>query len=258
VLHGFTPPFTPDGRSALAPAPPWHYAGWIFSIEYAVSAERAAAFLPPGFGRATGRAALHFADWQATSDGSELLDPAYAQYKECFVLVDAERDGAPANFCPLIYVDQDVSLVRGWLQGLPKKLGSVWMTRSYGLDHPAAAPMREGTRLGASLAVKDRRLAEAILVANGRDGERIGFFAQPSYGLVGLPSLVGGAEAARPQLVRLAADTRLFGPSWSCSADLRLLDSPRDDLHALAPDKVLRASASLFALTVSKVDAAAG
>lgn len=256
MLNGFTPPYTPDGRSALAPAPPWHYAGWVFSIEYAVPAQRAQVFLPPGFGQATGRAALHFADWQATSDGSELLDPAYAQYKECFVLVEAERDGAEINFCPLIYVDQDISMVRGWLQGLPKKLGSVWMTRSYGLDHPAAAPMRAGTRLGASLAVKDRRLAEAALTVGTGEGERLGFFARPTYGLVGLPSLIAGAEAPRPRLVRMAADRREFGPSWACTADLRLLDSPRDELHALAPETVLRASACLFALTISAVEAA--
>ncbi|HEY0832345.1 MAG TPA: acetoacetate decarboxylase family protein, partial [Azospirillum sp.] len=170
MLKGFTPPFTPDGRSALAPAPPWHYAGWLYSIAYEVDAAVAGRFLPDGFGRATGVATAHFCDWQATTDGSELLDPIYAQYREFFVLVEADRRGDAANFCPFIYVDQDISMVRGWLQGLPKKLGSVWLTRSYPLDHPAAAPARAGTRLGASLAVKDRRLAQAALTLTGGEG----------------------------------------------------------------------------------------
>ena len=256
MLHGFTPPFTPTGHSALVPPPPWHYAGWVFSVEYALSPDTAAAFLPEGFGTATGRATLHFADWQATSDGSELLDPAYSQYKECFVLLEAERGGEPVNFCPLIYVDQDISLLRGWLQGLPKKLGSVWMTRSLALDHPAAAPMRAGTRLGATLAVKDRRLAEAALTLTGGEGERIGFFARPTYGLAGLPSIVGGATPARPVPVRMVADERVFGPCWACEAEARFLESPRDDLHALRPQRVERATVSSFALTISRVEAA--
>lgn len=255
MLNGFTPPFTPEGRSSLVPQPPWHYAGWVFSIGYGLAADVAAAFLPDGFGAATGRAALHFADWQATSDGSELLDPAYAQYKECFVLLEAERDGRVVNYCPFIYVDQDISLVRGWLQGLPKKLGSVWMTRSYGLDHPAAAPLRAETRLGATLAVKDRRLIEAALRMSGAAGEPIGFFAQPTYGVVGLPSLVGGYSPAQPQVVRMVADQRVQGGCWACEAEATFLESPRDELHSLRPQRIERASASVFALTISRVDA---
>lgn len=256
MLTGFTPPFTPTGRSALAPPPPWHYAGWVFSVAYQLDPATAGRFMPEGFATPTGRAAVHFADWQATSDGSELLDPAYAQYKECFVLLEGERASELVNFCPFIYVDQDISLIRGWLQGLPKKLGSVWMTRSYGLDHPAAAPLQAGTRLGATLAVKDRRLAEASLRLSGDEGRKIGFFAAPTYGLAGLPSLIGGATPAQPVPVRMVADARVPGVCLDAEADLRFLESPRDELHELRPLKVERASASTFAMTISRVDGA--
>ncbi|HYG91910.1 MAG TPA: acetoacetate decarboxylase family protein [Azospirillum sp.] len=253
MLTGFTAPLSPQGRSSLAPAPPWHYAGWLFSIDYEVDTATAAGFLPEGFGKATGRATVHFADWQATSDGSELLDPVYSQYRECFVLVEAERDGAPVNFCPFIYVDQDVSMIRGWLQGLPKKFGSVWITRTYPLDHVAAAPPRAGTRLGASLAVKDRRLAQAALTLTGGEGRHLGLLAKPTYGLFGLPSIVGGATAAEPRLVRMVADSKEFGPFYAADAALELFPAPRDELDALAPKRVLDASAGYFAMTVTQV-----
>jgi hypothetical protein len=255
MLTGFTAPLSPDGRSSLAPAPPWHYAGWLFSIDYEVDAATAASFLPEGFGTATGRATVHFADWQATSDGSELLDPVYSQYRECFVLVEAERDGAPVNFCPFIYVDQDVSMIRGWLQGLPKKFGSVWLTRAYPLDHVAAAPTRAGTRLGASLAVKDRRLAQAALTLTGAEGRHLGLLARPTYGLFGLPSIVGGATPGAPQLVRMVADSKEFGPFYAADAEIDLFPAPRDELAALAPRRVLDASAGYFAMSVTRVDA---
>jgi hypothetical protein len=156
---------------------------------HAAAAGRA---LPGGFGVPTGRATAHICDWQATTDGSELLDPVYAQYKEFILLVEARRGGAVVNFCPLIYVDQDISLIRGWLRGWPKKLGQVWMTRSYGLDHPAPAPLRAGTRMGASLAVKaspavrNRRLAEAEITLDGSAGDELSDLAPTGLATVSL------------------------------------------------------------------------
>ena len=136
------------GLAAAAALVAGHAAGGIAVTE-------AAGFVPAQVGAATGRGAIHFAEWQATTDGSELLDPILSQYRETIVLLELTRpDGTAANFCPLIYVDQDVSMVRGLLQGWPKKLGSTWLTRSLPLDHPAGAPLRAGTRLGATLAVK--------------------------------------------------------------------------------------------------------
>lgn len=252
MLNGFTPPYSPSGRSALVPPPPWHYAGLVVSLGFAVDAEIAQGFLPTGFGRATGRCFGHFCEWQATTDGTELLDPVYAQYKEFFVLVEAAApDGtATALFCPLIYVDQDISMVRGLMQGWPKKLGQVWITRSYELDHPAAAPPRAGTRLGASLAVKDRRLAELALTMSGGEGERLGFLAQPTFGLVGAPSIVGTPSAGTPRLVRAIA-TSVCGRLRHASGTLRLFDSPRDELAAFAPRGGVEAAVGTFALTVT-------
>jgi len=255
MLMGFTAPFTPAGRSSLIPAPPWHYAGWIFSIEYDLDPAVAQRFLPTEFDGATGRAIANFVEWQVTSDGSELRDPVYAQYKESFVLIQAKfGGGSVANFCPLIYVDQDLSMMRGWLQGLPKKLGSVWMTRSYGLDHPATAPLKAGTVLGASLAVKDRRLAEAELTLTGEEGEPLGFFAFPTYGLVGFASLIGTPTPARPRFVRHASDGAVHGPYHAAKAELRFFESARDELYELRPRRVGRAATHTFAWTVSKVE----
>ena len=47
-------------------------------------------------------------------------------------------------YCPYIWVDRDFALARGWIQGFPKKLGSIWMTRTFGLDTPADPGIRDG------------------------------------------------------------------------------------------------------------------
>lgn len=249
-LTGFTSPYTPSGRSALIPAPPWHYAGQVMSMEIEVGRDAAQSLLPGGF-TATGLCAVHFCDWQYTTDGSELLDPVYAQYKEFIMLVEAERAAERVFYCPFIYVDQDLSLARGWLQGWPKKIGSVWITRSYGLEHPAAAPLRAGMRLGASLAVKDRRLAEATITLTGGPSGPIGLLAAPAYGLVASPTLLGDApDRGSPKLARAVVSEKLIGTSHGATGDLRLYPGPYDEVSLLDPERVIRASACTVALTV--------
>ena len=256
MLTGFTPPYTPSGRSALIPAPPWHYAGQLLSLAFDVDRAAAQALLPDGFGQATGSAAAHFCEWQSTSDGSELLDPAYSQYREFLALIEVERQGARCFYCPFIYVDQDLSMARGWLQGWPKKFGSVWLTRSYELAHPAAAPSRAGSRLGASLAVKDRRLAEAAVTLTGEAAAPIGFLAAPSYGLVPSPSVIGTPDRGEPTLARAAVTDKVQGPAHAAIGTLRFLDSPRDELALLQPMAVTAASVSTFAMTITGASAA--
>ncbi len=89
MLRGFTPPFTPRGLASLVPAPPWHYAGWLLNVEFECDRARAATFVPESLGAATGRGAVHFAEWQATTDGAELLDPVQSQYRETIVVLDS-------------------------------------------------------------------------------------------------------------------------------------------------------------------------
>lgn len=257
MLRGFTPPFTPRGLASLVPPPPWHYAGWLLSVEFECDRERAAGFVPETLGTAAGRGTVHFADWQATTDGSELLDPVQSQYRETIVVLELTRpDGSAANFCPFIYVDQDVSLLRGHLQGWPKKLGSTWLTRSLPIDHPAAAPLKEGSRLGATLAVKDRRLVEARLELTGRPGVALGFAARPTLLTVGFPDLTKPDRPPELRHVRSVVTGRV-GDTWhEARAELAFLDTPREELADLKLRRAIRASAGWMGMTITGAVAA--
>jgi len=251
MLAGFTPPFTPRGLASLVTPPPWHYAGWLVNVEFDCDRDRAAAFVPTELGGATGRGTIHFAEWQSTTDGSELLDPILSQYRETIVLLELERPGGPANFCPLIYVDQDVSMLRGQLQGWPKKMGSTWLTRSLPLEHPAAAPLRQGTRLGATLSVKDRRLVEARLTLTGRPGEPLGFAARPTYGTVGWADLTRPADGPRLRFLRPVVSERVGGSWHEATAELAFFETPREELADLRLRAVRRASAGWLGITIT-------
>src|SRR5580658_8158558 len=134
MLKGFSVPLTPQGKSALAALPPWHYSSDCIAIEYSTDPAAVAALLPPGLTPDTksgGRAFFWFLDLQFTGSNDELTDPARYQYREAFALVEAIFDGQPVNYCPFIFVDNDAAIARGWAQGFPKKLGSVFQTRSF-------------------------------------------------------------------------------------------------------------------------------
>ena len=164
MLKALSVPITPQGKSALATLPPWHYSSDCIAIEYWGDPGAIAALLPPGLTpdeKSGGRAFFWFLDWQFTGSNDELTDPARYQYREAFAMLEAAFDGIPVNYCPYIFVDNDAALARGWAQGFPKKLGSVYQTRSFSAPSLAAAPLAKGSRFGASLAAHGERLATA-------------------------------------------------------------------------------------------------
>jgi len=250
-LTSFTAPFTACGRAALVPPPPWHYAGWLINVAITCDTANSQSMVPAGLGRLTGNGCIHFADWQATTDGREMVDPVYAQYRETIVIVEIKRpDGTLANFCPFIWVDQDISLMRGLLQGWPKKFGSTYLTRSMPIEHLAAAPLRAATKLGASLCVKDRRLIEASLELTGNPGRRLGFLANKTVGLVGWPDLTKPDDL--PPVRWLLPDIQdKVTSSWhEAMAEIRVLDHPVEELSLLGVVRAQTASVGWIGISI--------
>ena len=250
--RSFTAPFTASGRSALAPPPPWHYAGWLLNVAFRFDASSATPLVPPQAGAPVGTGCVHFADWQACADGREMLDPIRAQYRETIVVLEIERpDGSHCMYCPAIWVDQDISMLRGLLQGWPKKFGSTWLTRSLPLDHPAAAPLRAGSRLGASLAVKDRRVFEARASLTGRAGRPLGFLAQPTIGAVGWPDLRHPQELPELVLVKPDIGQRVSSGWHEATATLCLNPHPEEEICLLESIVADEACAGWIGITVT-------
>ena len=251
--RSFTAPFTTRGSAALVPAPPWHFAGWLLNVAFRCDGDGAQTLVPPEAGQPTGLGCVHFADWQACNDdGDELLDPVRSQYRETIVVLEVARPtGERAMFCPAIWVDQDISLLRGLLQGWPKKLGTTWLTRSLPLAHRAAAALGAGTRLGASLAVKDRRLLDARATLTGRAGEPLGFLTAPTLGLVGWPDLREPQTLPQPQLVRPDIGQRVDAGWHQAEASLVLYPHPGEELDMLGELVATQASAGWLGLTVA-------
>lgn len=240
MLKGFSTPLSPTGRTSLAPRPPWHYAGCGLVIDYLAAPSAVASVLPPGLLPADnqGRCTAHFFEWQACiSDQNELLDPCRSQYREFFILVSALFEGEPVQYCPYIIVDQDISLMRGLIQGLPKQLGSVWITRSVGV-RGVASPCIPGGTFGATLAVKDRRIADAAVTLETQCESAPGLIGgQKVVGLRYFPELTASLQESPAvfELVQFTAYNREVSPIWTGSAKLEYFESPCHELFDLRP-----------------------
>jgi acetoacetate decarboxylase len=241
-LKGFMVPRTPEGRSSIVPPPPWHYSGDVLTIEYRAEPANVAALLPDGIDLADddpGAVAIIWADWQSCSDGgSELLDPVRSQYKECFVVVRCRWNGEHYSRCVFIWVDKDFAMARGWYQGYPKKLGSIWMTRpvTVGRAGPALAP---GGLFGATLAANDRRLAEGRLRLTGESPTGGFVNALPMLHSRLMPSIDPAAGPSMDELVTMRSSGVELGPAYTGEPEVRLFEAPAEELAALEPHEMI-------------------
>jgi acetoacetate decarboxylase len=259
MLRGYSLPRSPEGRSSLVPAPPWHYVGDFVVIEYWAEPSAVAAVLPPGLEPHPdpGRCAALFIDWQSCTDGREELDdPVRSQYREFFVVVNALLDGEPVTLCPYIWVDTDFALVRGWVQGFPKKLGSIHMTRQFPLSSNAGPDLGPGGRFAGTLAAGDRRLVFGAVTLDRESAEGPTHNDPPLVNVRHFPRLAEGHhdDPAVHELVRARSRDRAISTIWEGPAELELYEAPGEELAALAPTRVGKGFRFTFAYTVDDLE----
>jgi hypothetical protein len=252
--HGYSLPLSPHGQASLVPAPPWHYVGDFLVIEYWADPAAVAAVLPQGVEPHPdpGRCAALFVDWQSCRDtGEELLEPARGQYREFFIVCNGLLDGEPVTSCPYIWVDKDFALVRGWIQGFPKKLGQIDMTRSFGLDCRA-----EGRTFAGTVSANGHRLAQGTVTPE-RESERGPTHNDPP--LVNrrhFPRLAAGRhdDPAVHELVRAKSRDRSISTIMEGPATLELFAAPDEEHAALAPVRMGKGFRFTFAYTVDDLE----
>lgn len=258
MLKGFSTPLSATGQSALLKPPPWHNAGIVMAIEYWTDPDAITAFLPPGFEPAAdpGHCIAHFAEWQSTKDdGADLIEPARAQYQEFFVLTAAKRNGRTVYTCPFMYVDTDINLYRGIIQGLPKMAARVAMTRSYPIANPAGNPLDGGSVVGASMCFRDRRVVEASLTLAEPGDEPLGLPDCDVFGIRHYPDLEHpDGPPLVYDLVQFKGADRQVSDIWYGEAELAYFDSPDHELADLAPRRIGKACRYAMGFTIIGVE----
>jgi acetoacetate decarboxylase len=240
-LRGFSLPRSMTGRSSLVASPPWLCSGDRLVVEYIADSDAVRQFTPRELEIAADACNVTavFSDYQICSvSREELLDPIRAQHREFDLFVSCALNGEPMNYAILIWVDKAYSLVRGWIQGGPKKFGSIWMTRpvTVGRGGPRLAP---GEQFAATLAANDRRLAEATITLTGVSEALPALHSRRSVGGRFFPSW----DSSWPPVTELiVSNPTEFETSsvWEGVASLRFFQWAEEELHLLAPREIGR------------------
>ena len=241
-LQGFMYPRTPTGAGGVLPGPPWHYSGEMLTVEFRTDPANVAELLPDGLelvDEDPGACALIWAEWQSCSDSfEELLDPARAQYKEVFLVIRCQYEGQIFSRAAYIWVDKDFAMARGHVQGYPKKMSEIWMTRAVTIGK-AGPRLEPGGRFGATVSTWGRRIADARFTITGT-ADSAGFVnGHPMLHTRQMPAIEMDGRDSLDELVTMRGFDVELGPVYAGDAELDIFDNPTEELSRLAPFEVI-------------------
>ena len=227
-------------------------------MEFWTDSAAAEATLPDGLSPdpdSSGHGVTLFVDWQFSGENEEYLDPVRSQYREFFVLLDARWKDQPVSWCPYIYVDNDSAMARGWVQGFPKKLGSVHQTRVFAAPGSASPALTAGGRFGASLSSAGCRLAEVRVTLEQPVSDPSALFGRPTVNLRHFPRLAVGQydKPAVHELVMMVYSGQQVADVWTGSGELDLFPARGEELADLAPLRTGRGFRASMCYTITEV-----
>jgi acetoacetate decarboxylase len=253
--RGYTAPLSPDGDAGLVLAPPWHYSADFLIVEYRTDPDAVIALLPKELAPAAdpGAVAAIFADWQVCSDDRhELLDPVQGQYKEFFLVAGCTYEGQPASRCLFIWVDKDFAMMRGWIQGFPKKLGAIHMTRLFPVGR-ATPRLEAGARFAATCVAGSREIARAVVTLRQRSATGPTVNDPPMHNTRLFPAATGLVPDVF-EMVRAGGRDRDISDIWEGEAELAFGSHTIEHLDRIAPHEIGNGFRFSFGYTVDGAD----
>ncbi len=239
TLTGWTLPQTPSGHTATLTPPPWHYSGEIIAVDFTADPDHVAALAPTGFDpTGDGSCTLFFADWSSAADNDPRIkaDPARGQYHEAYIVLTGTFDGRPAGRVPHIWVDSELSLIRGLVQGFPKKLGQVSMTKPVELGK-GGSKKAPGETFAAHVSAMNRRLASVSITIEAQSTNARPAGLRPLIHTRLWPSLDQPSPAVHELSIVKVEDFEV-GTVWTGTAQLEFGQSEFDEIHLLAPTSI--------------------
>ena len=253
-LKGYTLPLTPKGRSSVIDPPPWHYGGDILAIMFKMNEKKARAFIPPPLemGPKPGEGIVWFPEWVSVSDAQPdlaFVNPERAVYRECLVMLNCQYKGVPGYFVPFIWVDNDFTLMRGFVQGFPKKLGRIFLTKLHDLC-PKVGGRQKGARIKGILDAHGERVVEGSMVFT-RKAKAEELPAVKFYLMRHMPSIDDPTKPAVHEISAGKVANAKIGDVWAGEGDLKFFPSPFEEVADLGPVKVTGAFYFSMGMTIT-------
>ena len=253
-LRGYALPLTPKGQASIIERPPWHYGGEVMQLLFRTTMARARELIPPPLemGPEPGKGIVWFAEWVSVSESNPdlaFINPARAVYRECLVMIQCSYKGEPGYIVPYIWVDTDFSLMRGFVQGVPKKLARIYCTKLSDLN-PKIGGKRVGAKMKGICEAHGGRIVEGSLVfarqAAPSELPPVRFYLMRHFPNIEDPSKPAVHELA----VSESSDVRV-ADIWAGSAEIKFFESEAEEIATLAPVKTLGGFFHSMGLTIT-------
>jgi hypothetical protein len=240
------------------PPPPWHFAGDVLAVEFWNDPEMSVDTFPKDIELDVdaGHSIALFTDFQFTAQNDEHLDPARYQCREFKVLLDAIWKSSRIAWCPYSYADNDAAVLRGWIQGYPRKLGAVHLTRTFAGVSAASGPLAHNSEFGASLSAHGQLLARARVVLREKTNDLAGLLDRSVVGRRHFPRLSAGShdEPVVDELVRCVPKNVQLTNIWMGEGALCFSEAYGEELEMLAPLRLGRGFRFSFSYSVSEIE----
>jgi acetoacetate decarboxylase len=253
-LKGYMLPLSPEGKSSLLDAPPWHYGGDVMHLTFKTDENKVRQLLPPPLemGPSPGKGAVWFVEWVSASDSRpdlSYVNPERSIYRECIVMVSCQYDGVPGYYVPYIWVDNDFTLMRGFIQGFPKKLGRVHITSLHELT-PRVGGKKAGARMKGICVSHEERIVEGSMVFR----EQVAPEEVPAvkfYLMRHIPDITNPEKPlAHDITVATIADVKVADP-WVGEGEIRFMPSVFEEVANLLPVEATEAFSFSIGLTIT-------
>ncbi len=253
-LKGYTLPLSPKGQSSVLDPPPWHYGGDILAIRFSADPKLVESFIPPPLemGPRPGEGYVWFPDWVSVSDTRPdigYVNPERANYHECFITLSCNFKGVPGYFVPFIWVDNDFTLVRGFVQGFPKKLGQIYLTRLHDLC-PKLGGKQPGAKVKGILAAHGERILEGSMVftrkATRSDLPVMKFYLMRHFPSIEYPTRPAVHEITAGKFTNVAS-----ADIWAGDGELQFFGSPFEEAADLGAVKATGALYFSMGMTIT-------
>jgi acetoacetate decarboxylase len=236
-LKGFTHFQTPSGRSSLVDEGPFHWGIDYVTVYFKGVKETLQTLLPEGLSIADGMGMAYIGDFVSVSERSPetiYLDPAQTIYHEAAIGVACNYQGRPGLYFIFMWVDRDWSLIRGWLNGYPKKMADeIAMTKLHPLN-----PLTGGIKIGSNLSGYATRHGQRIFTVRVKitrkgTAEDVTKFGS-TYGLRLFPATDSTQTQVR-ELVEVKKSAAVVDDVWVGDGELSFGTPLGEELDLLGP-----------------------
>ncbi|QEH79104.1 acetoacetate decarboxylase [Sphingomonas sp. C8-2] len=239
-MAGATHFLTPTGQASLVDDAVYGWGADMLTVYLRCDPARLQALLPAGLKVADGLCMAYVGAFQSTSEdqpAAMLRNPAGAVYNEAALSIACTHGDRRGYFPAFVWVDKEWSLIRGWLNGYPKKIGAITLARPHPYN-PVTGGLREGAVVGGICARHGFTLFRLGLTVT-RAGDAGDLRSRPAtFGHRHWPAL-HPTQTPVSELVEVNRTDLRVGDVWAGEPFIELGSAPDEALDCFADHEVL-------------------